>query len=71
MSHPRDVWIDITTIGAREPRLLLAVDGYELDIAEAKEAYVRGRITIEELEQPIASALPTSDAIGRLTSANG
>jgi hypothetical protein len=55
--HPRDVWVEITTFGDTQPRLLLAVDGRELEIAELRELYAHDRITIQELEQRIAEAL--------------
>lgn len=55
--HPRDEWVDVTALGDTTPQRLLAVDGRELDIRDACDAYVLDRITIEELEHRIEEAL--------------
>jgi hypothetical protein len=55
--HPRDVWVDVTVFGDTQPRLLLAVDGRELEIAELRELYAHDRITIDELERSLGEVL--------------
>lgn len=57
--HPRDIWVDVTEFGSAAPRLLLAVDGREMEIAELRELYAHDRITIEELERHIGEVLAT------------
>ncbi len=57
MTHPRDVWVDITVFGEAVPRFMLAVDGREVEIAEARELFALDRITIEEFERIVDRAL--------------
>lgn len=55
--HPRDQWVEITEFGRGEPRYLLARDGREVVISEAKELYVHERISIDEFERTVEEAL--------------
>lgn len=55
--HPRDEWVDISCIDDLVPRYVLAVDGREVEIEEAKQQYVHGRIDADELEQRVEKAL--------------
>lgn len=55
--HPLDVWVDVTAFGDAVPRRLLAIDGREVAISRAQDAYVHGRIDVEELERLVAEAL--------------
>jgi hypothetical protein len=57
MTHPRDEWVDVTAVGDPAPRRLLAVDGREIEITEARELYVAGLIDIEEFEERVKRAL--------------
>lgn len=65
VTNHRDVWIDITSLGDPVPRSILAVDGHELEIEEAKTLYVHGRIDTDELERRIGETLRAKE--GRRT----
>ncbi len=56
-AHPLDEWVEVTRFGQVEPQYLLARDGREVAIAQAKAEYVEGRITIEEFEARVGEAL--------------
>lgn len=62
--HVRDVWVEVSSFGDAVPRMMLVVDGREVEIAEAKEFYVHDYITIEEFERRVAQALAHLDFCG-------
>ena len=55
--HPRDEWVEVTLMGDPTPRFILAVDGREVEISEARERYVLDRISLDELERRVGAAL--------------
>jgi len=57
LGHPRDVWVEVESYGVPGPRLLLAVDGRDLEISELQEEYIRDRISIEEFEQRVGEVI--------------
>lgn len=54
---PPDTWVEITGFGDPAPRYLLATDGREAAIEQAKAEYVYDRISLDELEERVAAAL--------------
>ena len=48
--HPDDEWVEITTLGDRTPRFLLARSGAELEIQRAADRYIIGQTTFEDFE---------------------
>lgn len=52
-----DEWVEVTRLGDPVPEFILAVDGREVAIADARDLYVHDRISIEELERRVEAAL--------------
>lgn len=55
--HPRGEWLEFWAAGSSEPHLILVVDGSEVEIAEAKAAYIHDYIDAAELERRVETAL--------------
>ena len=52
-----DSWVEVTQFGDPAPRFLLARDGVEAAIEQAKAEYVYDRISLDELEARVEAAL--------------
>jgi hypothetical protein len=55
--HRWDEWVDVTRLGDPVPERVLAVDGREVAIADARDLYVHDRISVDELERRVEAAL--------------
>lgn len=48
--HPDDQWIEVTALGDTEPKFVPGISGAARQVAEAKAAYIHGRIPFETFE---------------------
>jgi hypothetical protein len=55
--HPRDEWAEFRAAGEGTPRLFLVTDGREVELAELREMYAVGWLTIDELNASVESVL--------------
>ena len=55
--HPDDEWVEVMRLGSPTSQYVLGLSGAQRAIAQAKERYAQGHLTLSEFEQVVERVL--------------